>query len=517
MAKDVTRYDLLISCPGDIQEELHIIDEVITQFNEQFSDTIQVMIRSKHWSKSSFSESGDKPQKLLNKQFVHDCDAAIAVFWTRFGTPTDHYGSGSEEEIEIMLEAGKQVFMGFCEREVKLQNIDHDQYEKVCAFREKYKDRGLYFTYSTLEEFRRTIFAHITKHFLTRKDIDEITAKKTSDLKIRSIFDEKLYDSLTVTQFKPAGHKLKDQMFEEIIELYNKIASYRLPHPVHREVTTISPESAPNSMFKDITSAMTSFLRPRYISDKTQEMLTEFANHLDMGLPEDFFYLGNLKENSLSNLAALGIDGSSLVGTEDEKNKYYAINDLSIKISEVIDWSAFENVYYDLSCIKLALVNQGTTFDEDIEVKLRIPLSYIMTPSTVALPSDETMEYALKYLSLDDIFGIPQTVEYKGYSQLSNQFPVPPTNYNRIFGLGSSHDFEADYIKMLDSIFDYGYYLDNDNVILKIHIDYLKHHNAMAFPSVIFVDENLSSIQYSITSKHNSEIIKGTLAVISES
>lgn len=33
MAKDVTRYDLLISCPNDIQEELDIIEEVISQFS----------------------------------------------------------------------------------------------------------------------------------------------------------------------------------------------------------------------------------------------------------------------------------------------------------------------------------------------------------------------------------------------------------------------------------------------------------------------------------------------------
>ena len=75
---------------------------------------------------------------------------------------------------------------------------------------------------------------------------------------------------------------------------------------------------------------------------------------------------------------------------------------------------------------------------------------------------------------------------------------------------------KLDYIEMLDSIFDYGYYVDNDNIVLKIHFDYLKHHNAMAFPSVIFVDENLSSIQYSITSKHNGEVVKGTISNATE-
>ena len=512
MTKDITRYDLLISCPGDIQEELQIIEEVICQFNEQFSDTTGVMIRSKHWSKSSFSESGGKPQALLNKQFVNDCDAAIAVFWTRFGTPTDQYGSGSEEEIEIMLDAGKQVFMGFSEREINPQKIDHEQYKKVSAFREKYKDRGLYFTYSTIEEFRKTVFAHLTKFFLTKKDLDEIKAKKAPDLKIKSISDGKLCDSLTISKFKPVGHKLKDQMLEEVVELYTKIASYQLPQPQKLETQQVSPDSAFNSMFEGATSAVASFLKPKCISVQTQEMLKEFAKHLELSLPIDFFYLGNLQENSLSGLGALG-GGSSLVGTDDEKSKYYEIDDLHTRMIDIIDWFPFENTYSELSSIKLALVNDGTTFDEDIEVKLIIPSNYILAPCTIALPSVETMEYAYKHLSLDEIFGIPQTVEYEAYSQISNLSLTPPIGYDHNFDLFSSQDYEADFIDTLDSIFDYGYYVDNDCVILKIHFDYLKHHNAMAFPSVIFVDESLSNIEYTITSKHNSDVVKGSISI----
>ena len=113
MPKSVIVYDILISCPGDVIDELNTIDKVVEQFNQQFQDTLNIGIRTRHWSKSSYVQSGGKPQELLNQQFVNDCDAAIAVFGTRFGTPTDEYGSGSEEEIEIMLKEGKQVFMYF--------------------------------------------------------------------------------------------------------------------------------------------------------------------------------------------------------------------------------------------------------------------------------------------------------------------------------------------------------------------------------------------------------------------
>ena len=95
MTQNVTQYDLLISCPGDIKEEIKVINRTVQKFNDQFSDTLGISIRTRHWSKNSYPQSGGKPQALLNEQFVKKCDAAVALFWTRFGTPTHEYGSGT--------------------------------------------------------------------------------------------------------------------------------------------------------------------------------------------------------------------------------------------------------------------------------------------------------------------------------------------------------------------------------------------------------------------------------------
>lgn len=44
---------------------------------------------------------------------VDKFDAAAAIFQTRFGTPTDDYYSGSDEEIEKTITSGKNVFLYF--------------------------------------------------------------------------------------------------------------------------------------------------------------------------------------------------------------------------------------------------------------------------------------------------------------------------------------------------------------------------------------------------------------------
>lgn len=103
MAKTKTEYDLLISCPGDVDSVVKLVNSVVKKFNDTYSDVLAIRLNAKHWSNSSYNQSGGKAQELLNKQFIHDCDAAIAIFWTRFGAPTDRYGSGTEEEIEDNL------------------------------------------------------------------------------------------------------------------------------------------------------------------------------------------------------------------------------------------------------------------------------------------------------------------------------------------------------------------------------------------------------------------------------
>lgn len=156
-------------------------------FNELYAETLGITIKTRHWSKSSYAQSGGKPQALLNEQFVNKCDAAVAIFWTRFGSPTDEYGSGTEEEIEIMLQSGKQVFMYFSDKPIPPSKINGDGYEKIQAFRDKYKDKGIYFTYSSDEEFKKMFFAHLSMHFLTEKRVSETANEYRSELKLLGI------------------------------------------------------------------------------------------------------------------------------------------------------------------------------------------------------------------------------------------------------------------------------------------------------------------------------------------
>lgn len=169
MPRETNVYDLLISCPGDISTELDLITKVVDEFNRYHGSSNNTFIQTRHWSKDSYPQSGGKAQELLNYQFIDSCDAAIALFWTRFGRPTDKYLSGTEEEIDRMVKSGKQVFLYFCDKPISISTVDFKQYNKVTDFKQKYKNEGMYYIYKSDEEFEKFLSNHLYLYFIKSK------------------------------------------------------------------------------------------------------------------------------------------------------------------------------------------------------------------------------------------------------------------------------------------------------------------------------------------------------------
>ena len=74
-----------------------------------------------------------------------------------------------------------------------------------------------------------------------------------------------------------------------------------------------------------------------------------------------------------------------------------------------------------------------------------------------------------------------------------------------------SRDYEEDYLRELTDAFEYSFFDDGDYVVVNLHIDYLKHNTAVAFPTVLFVSEEIRSIEYTIRSKQNESETRGVI------
>jgi hypothetical protein len=123
------------------------------------------------------------------------------------------------------------------------------------------------------------------------------------------------------------------------------------------------------------------------------------------------------------------------------------------------------------------------------------------------------MGYLLNDCDMSVLFGINSTAEYINYEEskrsISNTY-TPPRNY----GLpGYVPDYSDDFIDEWNDVFCYSIYPDNDKLIVKLKVDYIKHNTTVAFPSIMFVNGAITEIPYRITSKNNPNVAEGVLKV----
>jgi hypothetical protein len=528
MARTVTQYDLLISCPSDVIEELEIIKETVEEFNRMFGSANNAVILPKHWSVDSYPQSGGKPQDLLNEQFVHDCDLAVAVFWTRFGTPTEKYGSGTEEEIEELIKDGKQVFLYFSNRHISPASLDSEQYNKVKEFRKKYEDQGIYYPYSDLSEFKKMFLNHLSLHFvrlMAGEGESQLTPKSLSNLSIEGVVDGEITKEPRLYKTKYSKTKFKEKIRTEVYELYNQVKEIDLPNnfPVEEESQKSNdiPIDTDLTFLKNISSSIKLQKQfdllgsPIQITDGTKKVIIAFANEHSISLnKKEFFYIGNLKRQK--NFVQLyGNSGYSLNGTEQEKIKYRTILKLYHCIQEYYQWDSYFSNVDSLYCLDLCLSNKGTHFDEDIDVKLYVESGTLCLNEQMPVPGDNILEEATKYIKL--FFKHKKSLSVNEYE---DNFEVP--SYNPVDNLPNlplyqpSYEDQIKYHKeeykdRIEEIFCYENFKENGRDIIMYNQSYIKQKTNTFLPSVLLFKSNPVKIHYKISAKHSPELITGEL------
>lgn len=156
----------LVASPSDCAHERRLIPEVIAEWNAVHSLSNAAVIEPVLWETHSRPDLGDRPQGIINKQLVANCDLLIGAFWTRLGTPTGDAVSGTAEEIEQFRGAGKPVLLYFSGAPVVPESLDAAQYAALTEYRKSLGEQGLYFKYESLAEFRVLLQRHIAGHMI---------------------------------------------------------------------------------------------------------------------------------------------------------------------------------------------------------------------------------------------------------------------------------------------------------------------------------------------------------------
>ena len=352
---------------------------------------------------------------------------------------------------------------------------------------------AIYYSFKSLDEFRKLFDAHITQHFMTLEKVNEITSNKLV-LIVRAVCGSGLEQNVTIQSFSLGNFGKSKDILNQIKNLIDAIPKYK--------ITTKS-----NQMLSPFDGFMN---KEAEIKDSTKDLINKCAEGLSFEIADNFYDLGNLRENT--SLSIIG--GNSLSGSDLEIEKYNSIielRDLFYKLSGHLE---MEEYYSPLNGVQLVLCNDGTNYDEDIEVTLRLPRYNTVLPFELKVPNHEVD--GNEDWCFEDIFEISSTKDYisheeskqkKVFGQVHSFTPVLP--YKTV-------DYEEEYRETISDIFEYKYFEDGEYQIIKCNFDYIKQHHRVAFPTWLFlknIDDYEIKITYEITSKHAADVLNGELIV----
>jgi hypothetical protein len=161
MAYTAQVFNVMIASPSDVAAERSVVREVVHEWNAVHSFTKRVVLQPIGWETHSSPTMGSHPQQVLNEQILAKCDLLVGVFWTRVGTRTPEYESGSVEEVERHISAKKPVMLYFSNSPVHPDSVDNAQYQRLKDFKTSCQQRGLYDSYDSISQFRDKLYRHL--------------------------------------------------------------------------------------------------------------------------------------------------------------------------------------------------------------------------------------------------------------------------------------------------------------------------------------------------------------------
>lgn len=504
MPKTITQYSILISCPSDVQDELAIIEDVINEINRNIGEINGVKLEIKHWGADSYPESGGRPQKLLNKQFVNTCDMAIAVFWTRFGTPTDDYGSGTEEEIEQLLTDGKQVFLYFSDVPLPPSKQNEAEYQRVLDFKEQYHEahqtKGLYGSYDSIQEFKKQLTNHLYL-YVPKLFIDKNIPKQDSNLHIVGIKNGLIDEEVKISKKNIDIKTITNSMVIRAQNLVEEI----LKVSVQAELNTA--ESKLNKTERN--PALGLAIRhlepiPVEIDDDDQEVIKSYLNSELIPYNEDTFFNVIGVNKQLDMIPDWrGNRPYRYTGPSELVKKYEFILELLIEIKTLESWKQYLNKVNSLFYLDLGIQNNGSTYDEDIDVTVYIEKKALIFPNELPLPSELILSSALALNQ--KIYISRKSHQVKGFDNYPESYSFNHSELNPSLIL-ESYDEKIErktqeFNESLREIFCYEIYENHQFDIIRFNQRYIKQHDTIAFPSILLFNNPIENIKVEITSK----------------
>ena len=162
MAKD---YRIFAASPGDVQGEREALATVVNEVNQTHGSPLGYRLELVRWE-THVAPGAGAPQRVVNEQ-IGPYNIFVGIMWRRFGTPTDEWGSGTEEEFRIAYRAWEKdpsvaLMFYFCQKPFMPNSVEElAQFQKVLAFKRELEGKALVWSYAEPATFAGEIRKHI--------------------------------------------------------------------------------------------------------------------------------------------------------------------------------------------------------------------------------------------------------------------------------------------------------------------------------------------------------------------
>lgn len=183
MPKQVPVYHCLLISPSDVARERGVLTESVNKWNAHIGKILGARIELVKWESHATPAMGDGVQEVINEQLLGDCDLGLAIFWSRLGTPTEKYPSGSVEEIYRLVEKRAPVMIYFKDAPISQQAaLQGRQFAELSEMREQFQQQGLLSSFVDDADLREKVQLHLTSTItkMIEADRESVTETQTS-------------------------------------------------------------------------------------------------------------------------------------------------------------------------------------------------------------------------------------------------------------------------------------------------------------------------------------------------
>jgi hypothetical protein len=224
-------YSVLIASPSDLADERQAATEAINQWNAQHAAAESIVLLPVKTETHARPQSGVRPQQAVNRQLVQQCDILVGMFWTKLGAMTGVADSGTVEEIDQFVRAGKPALLYFSSRPIDPNSIDLEQHRRLRSFKAATYKKAFVGSFKGLDELQQNLFRDLLRQ------VREL--KKSRPLRSRRLDEE-----FEITELIRIQRKLK--VTPEDCQRYRELLGLR-PRPNGRTTDPVQPgEVGPN-------------------------------------------------------------------------------------------------------------------------------------------------------------------------------------------------------------------------------------------------------------------------------